>query len=180
MVICLEQDADLHIAHWIPLPLTVSCFSKIQIGFTFLVPAHAGSPGQRAIKRVCVCVCVFLLQCMHLLWLYICQLVQPMSRRLLVTPMLTFCLTASTSQCMTWEAGPRSVTSGTTTTPTSTASCLLSTPAMKLAWRSVCELSRCASKTILCKESRCFCERSLTCCLNYFHASTRPIGGLVA
>jgi len=40
-----------------PLPLTVSCFSKIQIGFTFLVLAHPGSPGQRAIKRVCVCVC---------------------------------------------------------------------------------------------------------------------------
>jgi len=35
-----------------PLPLTVSCFSKIQIGFTFLVPAHLGSPGQRAVKRV--------------------------------------------------------------------------------------------------------------------------------
>jgi len=40
-----------------PLPLTVSCSSKIQIGFTFLVLAHPGSPGQRAIKRVCVCVC---------------------------------------------------------------------------------------------------------------------------
>jgi len=39
-----------------PLPLTVSCFSKIQIGFTFLVPAHLGSPGKRAVKRVCVCV----------------------------------------------------------------------------------------------------------------------------
>jgi len=39
-----------------PLPLTVSCFSKIQIGFTFLVLAHPGSPGQRAVKRVCVCV----------------------------------------------------------------------------------------------------------------------------
>ena len=37
-----------------PLPLTVSCFSKNQIGFTFLVPAHPGSPRQRAIKRVCV------------------------------------------------------------------------------------------------------------------------------
>ena len=35
-----------------------SCFSKIQIGFTFLVPAHLGSPGKRAVKRVCVCVCV--------------------------------------------------------------------------------------------------------------------------
>ena len=41
-----------------PLPLTVSCFSKIQIGFTFLVPAHPGIPGKRAVKRVCVCVCV--------------------------------------------------------------------------------------------------------------------------
>ena len=37
---------------------TISCSSKIQIGFTFLVPAHPGSPGQRAVKRVYVCVCV--------------------------------------------------------------------------------------------------------------------------
>jgi len=44
----------LHMAQLMLLPLTVSCFSKIQIGFTFLVPAHPGSPGQRAIKRVCV------------------------------------------------------------------------------------------------------------------------------
>ena len=57
MVICLERDADMHMAQLMPLPLTVSCFSKIQIGFTFLVP---GSPGKRAIKRVCVCVCVFI------------------------------------------------------------------------------------------------------------------------
>jgi len=48
----------LHMAQLMPLPLTVSCFSKIQIGFTFLVPAHPGSPGQRAVKQVCVCVCV--------------------------------------------------------------------------------------------------------------------------
>ena len=47
--------ADLHMAQLMPLPLTVSCFSKIQIGFTFLVPAHPGSPGQKAVKRVCVC-----------------------------------------------------------------------------------------------------------------------------
>jgi len=57
MVICLERDPDLHMAQLMPLPLTVSCFSKIQIGFTFLVLAHPGSPGQRAIKRVCVCMC---------------------------------------------------------------------------------------------------------------------------
>ena len=57
MVICLERDADLHMAQLMPLPLTVSCFSKILIGFTFLVPAHLGSPGKRAVK-VCVCVCV--------------------------------------------------------------------------------------------------------------------------
>ena len=55
MVICLEQGADLHMAQLMPLPLTVSCFSKIQIGFTFLVPAHPGSPGKGAVKRVCVC-----------------------------------------------------------------------------------------------------------------------------
>ena len=55
MVICLERGADLRIAQLMPLPLTVCCFSKIQIGFTFLVPAHPGSPGQRAVKRVCVC-----------------------------------------------------------------------------------------------------------------------------
>jgi len=55
VVICLERDADLHMAQLIPSPLTVSCFSKIQIGFTFLVPAHPGNPGQTAVKRVCVC-----------------------------------------------------------------------------------------------------------------------------
>jgi len=52
----LEPGADLHMVQLMPLPLTVSCFSTIQIGFTFLVPAHLGSPGQRAVKRVCVCV----------------------------------------------------------------------------------------------------------------------------
>ena len=55
MVICLERGADLHMVQLMPLPLTVSCFSKIQIGFTFQVLADPGSPGQRAIKRVCVC-----------------------------------------------------------------------------------------------------------------------------
>ena len=54
MVICLERGADLHMAQLMPLPLTVSCFSKIQTGFTFLVPAHLGIPGKRAVKRVCV------------------------------------------------------------------------------------------------------------------------------
>jgi len=57
VVICLEQDADLHMAQLMLLTLTVSCFSKIQIGFSFLVPAHPGSPGKRAVC-VCVCVCV--------------------------------------------------------------------------------------------------------------------------
>ena len=60
VVVCLEQGADLHMAQLMPLPLTVSCFSKIQIGFTFLVPAHLGSPRKRAVKRVCLCVCVSL------------------------------------------------------------------------------------------------------------------------
>ena len=57
MVISLEQSGDLHMAQLMPLPLTVSCFTKIQIGFTFLVLAQLGSPGKRVVKR-CVCVCV--------------------------------------------------------------------------------------------------------------------------
>ena len=62
---CLEQDADLHMAQLMPLRLTVTCFSKIQIGFTFLVPAHLGSPGKGPLN-VCVCVC----ECFrHLSWL---------------------------------------------------------------------------------------------------------------
>ena len=56
MIICLERGADLRMAQLMSLPLTVSCFSKMQIGFTFLVPAHLGSPGKRAVRRVCVCV----------------------------------------------------------------------------------------------------------------------------
>ena len=58
VVISLERGADLHTAQVMPLPLSLSCFSKIQIGFTFLVPAHPGSPGRKAVKWVCVCVCV--------------------------------------------------------------------------------------------------------------------------
>jgi len=57
VVICLDRGADVHIAQRMPLSLIVSCFSKIQIGFSLLAPAHLGSPRQRAVKRVCVCVC---------------------------------------------------------------------------------------------------------------------------
>ena len=67
MVICLEQGADLHMTQLMPLPLTVSCFCKIQIGFTFLVPAHPGSSGKRAVKR---CKRVYLLLTLALTWLY--------------------------------------------------------------------------------------------------------------
>jgi len=56
VVICVERGADLRMAQLMPLLLTVSCFSKIQIGFAFLVPAHLGSPGQRVVKRVRTCV----------------------------------------------------------------------------------------------------------------------------
>ena len=56
VVICLERGADLHMAQLMPLPLTVSCFSQIRIGFTFLVSADPGIPGQRAVKQVGVCV----------------------------------------------------------------------------------------------------------------------------
>ena len=53
-------------AQLMPLALTVSCFSKIQIGFAILVSAHPGSPGKRAVKRVCVCVCVCVCLCVQL------------------------------------------------------------------------------------------------------------------
>ena len=47
VLICLERGADLHMAQLMPLPLTVFCFSEIQIGFNFLVPTHLGSPGKK-------------------------------------------------------------------------------------------------------------------------------------
>jgi len=58
----------MHMAQLMPLPLTVSCSSKIQTGFTFLVPANPGSPGQGAVKQdvyVCVCVLVNWFACVH-------------------------------------------------------------------------------------------------------------------
>ena len=51
VVICLELGADLHVAQLMPLPFTVFCFSIIQIGFIFLVPAHLGSPGKAPLNR---------------------------------------------------------------------------------------------------------------------------------
>ena len=56
MVICLQQGADLHMAQLMPLPLTVSCFSKIQIVSTFLVPAHRAVPEKGPLNG-CVCMC---------------------------------------------------------------------------------------------------------------------------
>ena len=64
MVICLGRGADLHMAQMMPLPFTVSCFSKIQIGFTFLVWTHPGNPRQspegcKTDVCVSVCTCVY-------------------------------------------------------------------------------------------------------------------------
>jgi len=50
VVICLERGADLHMAQLMPLPLTLSCSSKIQFAFTFLVLAYPGCPGKEAVK----------------------------------------------------------------------------------------------------------------------------------
>ena len=61
MVVCLERDADLHMA-------TATHCLLLHIGSTFLVLAHPGSPGQRAIKLVCACVCV----CLCVQWLLMC------------------------------------------------------------------------------------------------------------
>ena len=60
MVVCLERGADLHMAQLMPLPLTVSCFGKIHIGFIFLVLAHLVVPDKESFHGyVCVCVCVY-------------------------------------------------------------------------------------------------------------------------
>jgi len=61
MVICLERGADLHMAQLMLLPLTVSCCSKIRVGFTFLVPAYLSSRQQRTVKRLCVCTLLLLI-----------------------------------------------------------------------------------------------------------------------
>ena len=67
-----DEVQTLHIAQQMPLPLTISCSSKSRLvltclhGFTFLVPAHPGGPGhildRRAVKRLCVSVCVSVLE----------------------------------------------------------------------------------------------------------------------
>jgi len=66
VVVCLEQGADLHMAQLMPLPLTASCFSQIQIGFTFLVPAHLGSPGKGPLNG-CVCMSINLYTLLRLI-----------------------------------------------------------------------------------------------------------------
>ena len=77
MVICLERGADLHMAQRMPLPLTVSCFSKIQIGFTFLVPAYLGSPGKGPLNGCVFPICSVLVQfqCGRLIGLSVSHLV---------------------------------------------------------------------------------------------------------
>ena len=70
MVICLEQGVDLHMARLMPLPLTVSCFSEIQIGFISLVPAHPDSPRKGPLN---VCVCLIILVIQHRLFFVDCS-----------------------------------------------------------------------------------------------------------
>ena len=75
MVICLERGVDLHMARLMPQPLTVSCFSKIQIGFSYLVPAHPGSPGKGPLNG-CVCLgflCLFDVWCILVLLYKFCN-----------------------------------------------------------------------------------------------------------
>jgi len=65
----------LHITQLMPLPLTVSCFSEIQIGLPFWIPSDQGSPRQRAVKRALVCVCVCTVtNCFLILHRFLCHL----------------------------------------------------------------------------------------------------------
>ena len=62
MVICLEQGADLHMAQLMPLPLTISCFSKIRLVLLFWYWLSRVVPEKGPLNR-CVCVCVIIIQC---------------------------------------------------------------------------------------------------------------------
>ena len=103
MVIFLVQGANVHMAQLMPLPLIVSCFTKIQIGFTFLVPVPLGSPRKRAVKQVCACVCGLLLcithtlVCLPLCWVYwwALQTTTKLTGSQLVQPLLQLILSAS-------------------------------------------------------------------------------------
>jgi len=61
MVVCMERGANLHMAQLMLLPLTVSCFSKIQIGFTFWYRLTRVVPEKGLLNR-CVCVCTLRLE----------------------------------------------------------------------------------------------------------------------
>jgi len=81
MVICLERGADLHMAQLMPLPLTVSLLQQNPDWFSFLIPAHPGSP-EKGPLNVCVCVhacvraCVSVCVCVHVYWSTICWLLR--------------------------------------------------------------------------------------------------------
>jgi len=51
----MSETSDFHVIQLMPLPPIISCFVKINNGFTFLVPAYLGCPGKEAIKWVFVC-----------------------------------------------------------------------------------------------------------------------------
>ena len=57
MVTCLELGADLHMVQLMPLPLAVSCFIKIQIGFAFWYWLTRVVQDKGPLNG-CVCVCV--------------------------------------------------------------------------------------------------------------------------
>ena len=58
-VICLERDAiDLRMVQLMPLPPHHLLLQQNPEWFILLVPAYPGCPGKKAVKRLCVCVCV--------------------------------------------------------------------------------------------------------------------------
>ena len=71
MVVCLERGADLHVAQLMPLPLTVSCFSKIQIGLLFWYWPTWVVPGKGPLN-VCVCVWITAICCSTVCWTLYC------------------------------------------------------------------------------------------------------------
>jgi len=70
VVVCLDRGADLHMAQLMPLPLTVSCSSKIQIGFTFYL-AYPGCPGKEAVKWLLLLLLLHIFTILNELYMYV-------------------------------------------------------------------------------------------------------------
>jgi len=90
MVVCLERDADLHMAQLMPLPLTVSWFSKIQIGLPFWYRLTQVVPEEEPLNGCVLCVCVLLADCKQCFSLRISSRIYSYRQPVACTPIFKF------------------------------------------------------------------------------------------